>query len=42
LVADVLDYLTTHGVPHDPRAVVEDVLKAVNVTHVSVSQCGSR
>lgn len=33
---DVLDYLQTNNIPHDPRAVVEDCLKSINATHISV------
>ncbi len=35
LLANVLDHLDVQGMHHDPRAVVEDVLKAVNYVHMS-------
>lgn len=35
LLADVLGYLIEHEIPHDPRAIVEDVLTAIGHVHTS-------
>lgn len=35
LLADVLDYLNEQNIHHDRRAVIEDVLKAINYVHTS-------
>lgn len=35
LLADTLDYLNENGIHHDRRAVVEDILSAINQVHIS-------